>query len=217
MDHKLKMISFDKPKPAKGTRPKKIALYALNLCFIGSPAFHRHARRKEFTVMITSIYKINCLIKDKKQVASAELGSKDEIIKAELPDWLKDYKDCFSKEALDKLLSHQKNTDLKIKLEPRANLVKQIRHAPLYKLTLEKLKAVKQYLKANLEKGFIVPSSSPFASPILIAHTGQKLRFCVDFRRLNAITKCNQHPLSLIDELINHLNGAKYFTKLDIY
>jgi hypothetical protein len=79
------------------------------------------------------------------------------------------------------MLPHRKNVDLKIKLEPRVNLVKQIRHAFLYKLTLKKLEAVKQYLEANLEKGFIMPSSNPFASPILIAYTGQKLRFCIDF------------------------------------
>jgi hypothetical protein len=76
---------------------------------------------------------------------------------------------------------YQKNVNLKIKLESRVNLIKQIGHASLYKLILKKLKAVKQYLKANLEKSFIVPSSSLFASPILIAHIGQKLRFCIDF------------------------------------
>jgi hypothetical protein len=70
------------------------------------------------------------------------------------------------------MLLYQKNVDLKIELEPRVNPVKQIRYAPLYKLILEELEAVKQYLKANLEKSFIVPSSSPFASPILIAYIG---------------------------------------------
>jgi hypothetical protein len=162
------------------------------------------------------MYEINRLIEDKKRVAGAELESEDEIIEAELPDWLKNYKDCFSKEASDEMPPHRKDVDLKIELEPGADPVKQIGHAPLYKLTLEELEAVKQYLEANLEKGFIVPSSSPFASPILIAHTGQKLRFCVDFRRLNTITKRDQHPLPLIDELMDHLNGARYFTKLDI-
>jgi uncharacterized protein (DUF927 family) len=52
------------------------------------------------------MYKINHLIKDKKQVANAESKSKDNIIKAKLLDWLKNYKDCFSKEALDKIPPH---------------------------------------------------------------------------------------------------------------
>jgi hypothetical protein len=89
------------------------------------------------------MYKIDRLIKDKKRVANTESGSENNIIKAKLLDWLKDYKDCFSKKALDKILPYRKNIDLKIKLEPGADLVKQIRHAPLYKLTLKKLKAVK--------------------------------------------------------------------------
>jgi hypothetical protein len=62
--------------------------------------------------------------------------------------------------------------NLKIELEPRVDPVKQIRHAPLYKLILKELKIIKQYLKANLKKGFIVPSSSSFAFLILIAYTG---------------------------------------------
>jgi hypothetical protein len=86
MDYKLKIVSFDKLKPAKETRSKKTALYVLNLCFIDGSAFHYHACRKESIIIITSMYKINRLIKDKKQVAGAKLESKDEIIKAELPD-----------------------------------------------------------------------------------------------------------------------------------
>jgi hypothetical protein len=50
------------------------------------------------------MYKIDYLIKNKKRVASAESRSKNDIIKAKLLDWLKDYKDYFSKKALDKIL-----------------------------------------------------------------------------------------------------------------
>jgi hypothetical protein len=76
-------------------------------------------------------------------VASAKSSSKNKIIEKRLSNWLKNYKDCFFKEALDKIPPHRKNIDLKIKLELKANLVRQIRHAPLYKLTLKELKAVK--------------------------------------------------------------------------
>jgi hypothetical protein len=53
---------------------------------------------------------------------------------------------------------------------------------------VDELEAVKQYLAANLDKGFIMPLAAPFASPIFIAYLGSKLRFCVDFQRLNAIS-----------------------------
>lgn len=56
-------------------------------------------------------------------------------------------------------------------------------YCPLYKLSFNKLKATKQYIIDNLEKGFIVPSSAPYALPILIAKKPRgSLRFCVDFR-----------------------------------
>jgi hypothetical protein len=70
----------------------------------------------------------------------------------------------------------------------------------------------------NLDKEFIAPSSAPFASPILIARnpSSGKLRFCVDYRKLNAITKKDRYSISLVNELIDRLAGAKFFTKLDI-
>jgi hypothetical protein len=84
-------------------------------------------------------------------------------------------------------------------------------------MTTEKLLAVKEYLLENLHKGFIVPSSSPFASPVLfVAKPNGSLRFCVDYRKLNSLTKKDQHPLSLIDETLTRIANAKIFTKLDI-
>ena len=68
-----------------------------------------------------------------------------------------------------------------------------------------------------MDKGFIVPSNSPFASPVLfVAKPNGSLRFCIDFRKLNSITKKDQHPLPLIDETLARLSKAKLFTKLDI-
>jgi hypothetical protein len=78
----------------------------LNLCFISVAALYRHARQKKSTVIITSLCKINQLIEDKKHVANTKSNSKNKIIKKRLLDWLKDYKDCFSKEVLNKMPPH---------------------------------------------------------------------------------------------------------------
>jgi len=43
-----------------------------------------------------------------------------------------------------------------------------------------------------------------------------KLRLCADYRALNEVTKKDRHPLPLISEVQDRLEGAKYFTKLDI-
>src|SRR3954454_11412930 len=84
-------------------------------------------------------------------------------------------------------------------------------------MSLKQLELVKSYLKEHLHKGFIVPSSAPFASPILFAKKpGGGWRFCVDYRRLNAITKKDRYPIPLIEETLARLARAKIFTKLDI-
>jgi hypothetical protein len=70
-------------------------------------------------------------------------------------------------------------------------------------MTIEELFAIKEYLLENLYKGFIVPSSSFFASPILfVAKPNSSLRFCVDYYKLNSLTKKNQHLLSLINKTL---------------
>ena len=60
-------------------------------------------------------------------------------------------------------------------------------------------------------------SNSPWSFPVVIVDKkdGSK-RFCVDFRKLNQITKPNSYPLPLIDAILALLGKAKYFTSLDL-
>ena len=69
----------------------------------------------------------------------------------------------------------------------------------------------------NLVKGFIEPSQAPFASPILFTKKPNGgLRFCIDYRKLNNITRKDRYPLPLLDKTLARINRAKIFTKLDI-
>ena len=68
-----------------------------------------------------------------------------------------------------------------------------------------------------VQQGFIQPSRSQWASPVLLVKKKDGLiRMCIDYRGLNIVTIKNKYPLPLIDELFDQLNGAKYFTKLDL-
>ena len=68
-----------------------------------------------------------------------------------------------------------------------------------------------------LDANVIRPSTSPYASPIvLVRKKDGKLRFCVDYRKLNSKTVKDAHALPTIDETLDCLVGAKYFSSLDL-
>jgi len=87
----------------------------------------------------------------------------------------------------------------------------------VYSCSEKELQALREYLDENLAKGFIRESSSPAGYPILfVPKKNGKLRLCVDYRKLNDITIKNRYPLPRIDEIMDRINGAQRYTKLDL-
>ena len=81
--------------------------------------------------------------------------------------------------------------------------------------------AVRQEVARQLcnmqEAGVIEPSSSPWSSPVVMVRKKDgTLRFCVDYRELNKITKRDTYPLPRVDDLLDQLGSSRYFTTLDL-
>ena len=69
-----------------------------------------------------------------------------------------------------------------------------------------------------LKAGVIEHSYSPWASPVvLVRKKDGEIRFCVDYRKVNDVTEKDVYPLPRIDDVLDQLNGARYFVKLDLY
>ena len=76
---------------------------------------------------------------------------------------------------------------------------------------------VRKHLQEMLALDAIRVSQSPFASPVvLIRKPNGKIRFCIDFRKLNSRTKKDSYSLPRIDEMFDSLHGACWFSSLDI-
>ncbi|KAD4385624.1 hypothetical protein E3N88_25793 [Mikania micrantha] len=72
-------------------------------------------------------------------------------------------------------------------------------------------------LQELLDKGFIRPSYSPWGAPVLfLKKKDGSFRMCIDYRELNKLTIKNRYPLPRIDDLFDQLQGAQYFSKIDL-
>ena len=86
-----------------------------------------------------------------------------------------------------------------------------------YGMSRDQALVVKEYIDEMLGKGFIRPSSSPYAAPVLIVKKPDGgLRVCIDYRALNALTIKNRNAPPLIRETLARLCAARIYTKFDI-
>ena len=88
---------------------------------------------------------------------------------------------------------------------------------PLRRMPFVVRKEVAKQLKDMQRNNVIQPSSSPWSSPVVMVRKRDgSHRFCVDYRALNTVTKADTFPLPRIDDLLECLGGARYFSTLDL-
>ena len=86
-----------------------------------------------------------------------------------------------------------------------------------YRMPAKDLEEIKSQIKELLDKGFILPSSSPWGSPVLLVEKKDgSLRMVVDYQALNEVMIKNKYPLPMINDLFDQLQGAKVFLKIDL-
>jgi hypothetical protein len=133
--------------------------------------------------------------------------------KVEIPKEYQKFAKVFSEEELQRFLPSC-SCDHAIEFKPGAP---DAINCKVYPMTCIEDEALDTFIDEQLEKGYIRPSKSQYASSFFfIKKKDGKLRPVQDYRKINVWTVRNQYPLPLIGDLIHDLGGVTIFTKFDI-
>ena len=140
----------------------------------------------------------------------SDFGHLTETERGSLEILLTSYADVFALEpgelGTTQLVAHSINTG------QHQPIKQQVRRTPF-----ALRKKIEELVEEMLEQEVIEPSESPWASPIvLVKKKDGDVRFCVDYRRLNQMTKLDEFPLPRVDDTLDILNGSCYFSTLDL-
>jgi Reverse transcriptase (RNA-dependent DNA polymerase)/RNase H-like domain found in reverse transcriptase len=112
----------------------------------------------------------------------------------------------------DGRLGHVHSTSHRIDLLTGAKPV----HAKPYRAGVRAREAESSEVQRMLKSGVIEPATSGWASPVvLVPKPDGSMRFCIDYRRLNAVTVRDSYPLPRMDEYIDSLGDDRVFSTLD--
>ncbi|MBW0550209.1 hypothetical protein O181_089924 [Austropuccinia psidii MF-1] len=136
-----------------------------------------------------------------------EIGT---VLKA-VPPAYHQYLDVFSKVKAEKLPPHRACDHL-IELEGLLPPV-----GVIYSLSNQESETLQAYVSENLEKGFISSRSSSTGAPVLLFKKKDGgLCLCVDYRKLNSVTRKNRYPVPPMNQLLTIFNGSTIFSKIDL-
>ncbi|MBW0487951.1 hypothetical protein O181_027666 [Austropuccinia psidii MF-1] len=134
-----------------------------------------------------------------------------ETVMKVFPSTYHQYLDVFSKVKAEKRSPHRP-CDHHIELEgslPPAGVI--------YSLSKQGSDTLRAYISENVEEGFIRPNSSSTGAPVLfVKKKDGGLHLCVDYDKLNAVTRKKKYPVPPINQLLNVFNGSSIFSRIDL-
>ncbi len=216
----VKLIEQLKSRNATLTSVKisKSTSDSMNIAMIKTATYRMLVKRSDVKIFAVIVLKIDQLIttveNKSEEVNLHELSHAEvlEQVKIKLLSEYHDYLDVFDRAMIDQLSLHC-FYDHKIELINEKTLLR----SRLYQMFNHKLQKIKKYLIEHLNKEFIFFSFASYVSLILFAEKkDESLRFCVDYRKLNALIKRDCYSLSLIDETLTCIQESKYLTWLNI-
>jgi hypothetical protein len=86
---------------------------------------------------------------------------------------------------------------------------------PMYGASPAKRQVIDEQMDKWIRQEVVEPSKSPWATPVVIVYQNGKLRFCVDYRKLNAMTIPNEFPIPQQTEILQALSGSQVLSTLD--
>ncbi|MBW0556169.1 hypothetical protein O181_095884 [Austropuccinia psidii MF-1] len=129
-----------------------------------------------------------------------------------VPSVYHQYLDVFSKVKAEKLPPHHA-CDHHIELEGSLPPV-----GVIYSLSNQESEELRAYISENVYKGFIWQSSSSTGAHVLfVKKKDGDLLLCVDYRKLNAVTRKNKYPFPPMNQLLTVFNGSSIFSKIDLH
>ena len=131
----------------------------------------------------------------------------------QLIDLLLDYRDLWDDEIRGGKIKHTPHTQCDINLEPGTKP----RRGKVRQTSLQEDELVKDHINKMYQRDVIRPSNSSWASPILLVQKKNgKMRFCVDYRKLNEVSIKDAYPLPRMDDIFSVLGKASYYTMIDL-
>ncbi|KAF4474222.1 Transposon Tf2-9 polyprotein [Colletotrichum fructicola Nara gc5] len=183
----------------------------------GAPftALYRRAQRD---TKRTAGYEVRAISLADIQKALTKKTEKADLKALLPPATLAEFHKLFQPDEAANLPPHRPGVDHKIPIKQDSSGNETVLPwGPLYSMSREELLVLRKTLRDLLDKGFIRASSSEASAPVLfVRKPGGGIRFCVDYRALNELTKRDRYPLPLIQETLRTVSAAKWFTKLDV-